>query len=252
MRDGIAGIGSGVYCRMVLEDRVAIVTGASQGIGLEFSKALVNRGAAVYGLARNKERLDKVRSDLGDTFHGISCDVGAEDQVQDAITSTAEEAGRIDILINNAGIGLFGAVESLDTDDWHRLFDTNVHGVFYCTRAVVPIMRSQSSGGGFGGHIVNISSVAGLVGNPSLSAYNFTKFGLRGFSEALMKEVRHDGIRVTCVYPGSVATPFFSNRDEDEWKLDPENIAATVIHILELPDDNLISDVVIRPLRPPR
>ena len=238
---------------MKLENHVAIVTGASQGIGLAFCRALVDRGAIVFGFARNLQWLAEAKSELGNDFHAISCDVGDTAQVSDCVDAVASEAGRIDVLVNNAGIGLFGPVESLSTKDWARLMDTNVNGVFYCTRAVVPVMKTQNERNGFGGHIVNVSSVAGLVGNPNLSAYNLTKFGLRGFSDSLMKELRHDGIRVTCMYPGSVKTAFVDKRPGgDDWKLQSEDIANTLIHILELPDDNLISDVVIRPLRPPR
>ena len=238
---------------MDLSDKVAIVTGASQGIGLAFCRALVDRGATVFGFARNRQRLADARKELGDAFHAIPCDVGDAAQIADCVDAVASEAGRIDVLINNAGIGLFGPVESLSTDDWARLMDTNVNGVFYCTRAVVPIMKAQNEQHGFGGHIVNISSVAGLVGNPTLSGYNLTKFGLRGFSDALMKELRHDGIKVSGIYPGSVATEFVpGGTDAGGWKIRPEEIADTLIHILEMPDNNLISDVVIRPLRPPR
>ena len=238
---------------MDLDSKVAIVTGASEGIGLAFCRALIGRGATVFGFARNRERLTDAEKELGDAFHAIPCDVGDAAQVADGVEVVMSEASRIDLLVNNAGIGLFGRVESLSTEDWARLMDTNVNGVFYCTRAAVPVMKAQNQATGFGGHIVNVSSVAGLVGNPNLSAYNLTKYGLRGFSDALMKELRHDGIRVTCLYPGTVKTAFVDNRPGgDDWKLQSENIAATLIHILELPDDNLISDVVIRPLRPPR
>lgn len=237
---------------MNLRNRIALVTGASKGVGLEISRALVAGGAVVYGLARGEDRLLTVADELGDSFRPMCCDVGSEDQVDRVVEQVIDGEGRIDILINNAGIGAFGPIEDLDSETWHRLFATNVHGVFYFTKSVVPVMKKQNEDSGFGGHIVNIASVAGLVGNAGLSAYNHTKFGLRGFTEALMKELRHDGIRLTTVYPGSVATPFFSDREQDHWKLKPENIAATVIHILEMPDDNLISEVVIRPLRPPK
>ncbi len=238
---------------MDLSGRTGLVTGASQGIGLAFCRALIDRGATVFGFARNQERLSEATANLGDGFEGIPCDVGDPDQVARGVEAVVSEAGRIDVLVNNAGIGLFGPVDSLSTEDWGRLIDTNVNGVFYCTRAVVPVMKSQNQAEGFGGHIVNVSSVAGLVGNPNLSAYNLTKYGLRGFSDALMKELRHDGIRVTCIYPGSVATTFVDDRATgQDWKLQTRDIADTLIHVLEMPDNNLISDVVMRPLRPPR
>ncbi len=238
---------------MNLKNKVAIVTGASQGIGLAFCRALIEKGVAVYGLARNPEKLDTASTALGESFHGLPCDVGDVDKVTKTIQDIVAEAGRIDILVNNAGIGFFASIESMSTQDWGRLMSTNVDGVFFCTRVVVPVMKAQNKQDGFGGHIINISSVAGLIGNPSLSGYNFTKFGLRGFSDALMKELRHDGIKVSGIYPGSVATEFIQGGAEaGEWKVQPDEIADTLIHILEMPDNNLISDVVIRPLRPPR
>ena len=237
---------------MELNHKVAIVTGASQGIGLSFCRALIARGTVVYGLARNPAKLEAVSDSLGDSFHAIQCDVSDVEHVAQVVRSIAKDAGRIDILVNNAGIGIFGPVESIPVEDWDRLMDTNVNGVFYCTRAVVPIMKTQNEEDGFGGHIINIGSVASLVGNPSLSGYNLTKFGLRGFSDALMKELRHDGIKVSGIYPGSVATDFVDGGSEGAWKIQPDEIADTLIHILEMPDNNLISDVVIRPMRPPR
>ena len=136
--------------------------------------------------------------------------------------------------------------------DWGVQIDTNLSGVFYCTRAVVPIMKAQNEQTGFGGHIVNIASIAGIVGNPNLSAYNATKFGLRGFSEATMKELRGFGIKVSVLCPGSTETGFgrkAGSRGAAQ-PMQPPDIAATVIHVLEAPDNYLISEVVMRPLRP--
>ena len=143
-------------------------------------------------------------------------------------------------------------MDELPLDEWQLQMDVNLNGLHYCTRAVVPTMKQQNAANGFGGHIVNIASVAGLVGNPSLSAYNATKFALRGYSEALMKELRTDGIKVTCVYPGSVATHFAdtAGRSGSPNPMRPEDIAATVVHVLEGPDNYLISEVMMRPLRP--
>jgi short-subunit dehydrogenase len=130
--------------------------------------------------------------------------------------------------------------------------ETNLRGVFLCTRAAVPTMKQQNEDSGFGGHIVNIASIAGLIGNPQIGAYNATKFGLRGFSDSLMKELRDDGIKVTCVYPGSIETHFADVADSSVAPnpMQPEDVSATVLHVLEGPDNYLISEVVMRPLRP--
>lgn len=237
---------------MDLQDKVAVVTGASAGLGLEFSKALIAKGAHVFGLARSKDRLDEIRDVLGDRFVPIECDVTKEDEVQAAFKTVKKEGKRLDVLVNNAGLGKFGPIDKLPLTEWDVQMETNLRGVFLCTREAIPAMKEQNEKTGFGGHIVNIASVAGLIGNPMIGAYNASKFGLRGFSEALMKEVREDGIKVSCIYPGSVETQFANTAGTSGSKnpMMPQDIAATVVHVIEAPDNYLISEVVMRPLRP--
>jgi NAD(P)-dependent dehydrogenase (short-subunit alcohol dehydrogenase family) len=237
---------------MDLTNAVAVVTGASKGLGAHLARTLANQGATVYGLARSTDKLDALQDDLGTAFRPVACDVRKEDQVASAFETVNTEAGRLDALLNNAGLGQFGPVDDLDTDAFDVQMDTNVRGVYLCTREAVPMMRAQNEATGFGGHIVNIASIAGLLGNPNISAYNASKFAVRGFSEAVMKEVREDGIRVTCLYPGSVDTNFFdvAGVEMTENPLRPEDVAATVQHVLESPTNHLISEVVMRPLRP--
>ena len=237
---------------MDLQDKVAVVTGASSGLGLEFSRLLIEKGAHVFGLARSAEKLHALRDRFGERFHPIPCDVTEETNVKHAFDAVEREAGRLDVLINNAGLGKFGPVDELPISHWAVQLDTNLSGVFLCTRAAVPMMKKQNEKNGFGGHIVNIASIAGLIGNPQISAYNATKFGLRGFSEALMKELRGDGIKVSCIYPGSVETNFsdVAGSNLAPNPMQPEDIAATVIHVIEAPENYLISEVVMRPLRP--
>lgn len=237
---------------MDLSDTVAVVTGASSGLGAQLSRTLAARGSTVFGLARSPDKLQALREEIGAAFHPLSCDVRDEDQVADAFETIREEGGRLDILINNAGLGQFGPVDDLSLDEWDVQIDTNLRGVFLCAREAVPTMREQNQDHGFGGHIVNIASIAGLLGNPNLTAYNASKFGVRGFSEALMKEVRDDGIRVTCLYPGSIDTNFFdvAGVEKTDNPLTPEDVTDTVLHVLEAPANHLISEVVLRPLRP--
>lgn len=233
---------------MELGGRTAIVTGASSGLGAEFSKALVDKGTIVYGLARRERRLAALARSLGKAFRPVVCDVTVESDIHAAIGLLSQ----IDILINNAGLGRFSPVDEQSSEDWGAQIDTNLSGVFYCTRAVVPVMKAQNARTGFGGHIINIASIAGLVGNPNLSTYNTTKFGLRGFSDAIMKELRASGIKVSVLCPGSVATGFGAkagSRSAAQPML-PANITATLIHVLEAPNNYLISEVVMRPLRP--
>ena len=233
---------------MDLSGKIAVVTGASSGLGSEFAQHLVRRGSTVYGLARRVDRLKLLESQLGTKFNPVECDVTDETAVELAFSGL----NHIDILINNAGLGRFSAIDAQTKEDWDAQIDTNLTGVYLCTRVVVPRMKAQNEQSGFGGHIINIASVAGLVGNANLSAYNATKFGLRGFSDATMKELRGYGIKVSCVCPGSVATEFgrVAGSSGAPNPMQPEDIAATVIHILESSDNYLISEVVMRPLRP--
>ena len=233
---------------MNLSQKVAVVTGASSGLGSAFARQLIHHGSTVYGLARRFDRLQSLQSELGPEFHPIECDVTNESAVNDAFSGLDQ----LDILINNAGLGRFSPVESQTKMDWDLQIDTNLTGVYLCTRAAVPIMKAQNQRTGFGGHILHIASVAGLVGNAHLSAYNATKFGLRGFSEATMKELRGDGIKVSCICPGSVETEFASVAGSQGAPnpMQPEDIASTVIHVLQAPNNYLISEVVMRPLRP--
>ena len=234
---------------MDLHTTVAVVTGASQGIGLATSRALVDAGAHVAGLARSKDDLRRVAETLGDAFTPVVCDVTDAQATAEAIDGVAEAHGRLDVLVNNAGLGRFGDVDALSLEDWNVQVDTNLSGVFHGTRAAVPHMKRQGEARGAdetAGFIVNVASIAGLIGNPQLSAYNATKHGLRGFSDAIMKELRPHGIKVSCLYPGSVATGF-SDRENPN-AMSPESIAATILHVLEAPHGTLLSEVVLRPM----
>ncbi len=237
---------------MLLENKTAVVTGASSGLGLAISRDLAHKGAKVFGLARRKEKLAAARADAGANFVPVVCDITDESDVARAFDVIQKAADSLDILVNNAGLGRFGALDSLSLEDWDVQMATNLRGVFLCTRAVIPTMKAQNVSGGFGGHIVNVASVAGLLGNPNIGAYNATKFGLRGLSESLMKEVRADGIKVTCIYPGSIETEFFERAGVpiSANPMTAQDVASTVLHVIEAPDNYLISEVMMRPLRP--
>lgn len=237
---------------MNLSEATVVITGASAGIGREMARRFAERGARIFGLARREERLEELGDELGDAFTGVRCDVTDERAVTDAFGEIREESERIDVLVNNAGFGAFGELDSFDLDTWDDLFDTNVRGVFLCTQQVIPLMRAQNEAEGFGGHIVNIASIAGLIGNPKIGAYNATKFSVRGLSESMMKELRGDGIKVTCIYPGSIETEFFevAGSDLTSNPLQPEDVAASVLHVVDSPPNHLVSEVVMRPLRP--
>lgn len=173
---------------MDLQNAVVVVTGASRGIGLAIARRFLDSGARVAGLARSEDALDRLSEALGDAFTPVVCDVTDADATRAAIDRIAEDLGQIDVLVNNAGLGRFDPVDEQTVDDWNVQVDTNLSGVFHCTRAVVPQMKAQGESRGAdatAGFIVNVASIAGLVGNPQLSGYNATKFGLRGFSDAI-------------------------------------------------------------------
>lgn len=232
---------------MNINNKIAIVTGASSGLGADFSRRLIKKGAVVYGLARRGDKLKELRGELGDQFRGVEMDITRESQVRSWIAETFTDV-QPDILINNAGIGLFSEIDNLSSEDWHTMVNLNLNAVYYMTSAVVPLLKENESVC----HIINIGSVAGRLGNPRLSGYNATKFALSGFSDALMKELRNFGIKVTCMYPGSIATEFFKNSGNElhDKMMKSDDVATVLINILEMPDNFLIDEIVMRPLFP--
>ncbi|HEX8776118.1 MAG TPA: SDR family oxidoreductase [Pyrinomonadaceae bacterium] len=238
---------------MNLSGKTAIVTGGTKGIGRAIAEALVREGAGVCISARHADEVERAASEIGDagegTVTGAVCDVRDYDEVRALFEHTVAELGGVDILINNAGIGLFGRVEELSPEDFRAVLETNLFGVFYCCHEAIPQMKRRG-----GGYIINISSLAGVNAHPQMSAYNASKFGLNGFSEALMQEVRHDGIKVSYIMPGSVNTHFGDEEPsaEKSWQLQPEDIAQVVIDLLNHPERSLPSRVEIRPSRPPK
>lgn len=231
---------------MNLKNKTAIITGASSGIGAFFCRELVNQGSKVYALARSEDKLQKLKAELGNLLIPVVADVTDTTFLQSFVDNLP--ANEPDILINNAGFGAFDNVEDMEISTWDSMIQTNLSAVFYITRLVVPRMKKNEAVC----HIVNIASVAGLLGNPKLTAYNASKFGLRGFSEALFKELRYDGIKVTCMFPGSIATPFFDKvgMEQHSNMLQPEDVAIFLRQILEFPDNFLIDEVTLRPLDP--
>lgn len=234
---------------MHLSSKNAIVTGASSGIGSKFSQDLIAKGATVYGLARSEDKLKNIQSELGDLFIPVVIDITDHEAIKKWIDLTFEDDKLPDILINNAGLGLFGDVDELPLEDWQTMIDTNLSGVFYMTSQVVPLMKRNEKVC----HIINIASIAGKIGNPQMSGYNASKFGVRGFSESLFKELRYDGIKVTCFYPGSIATNFFDNAEGMETHpnmMQPEDVSKLLINVLETADNFLINEITMRPLNP--
>ncbi len=234
---------------------VAFVTGGTRGIGLAVVQALVARGDSVVLTGATVESALRAETavalEAGDATRvmGVGCDVRDRPSVRRAVEAAVQRFGGLDLLVNNAGVGTGAPIEYLDEAEWHRLIDTNLTGVFHCSQAAIPHLKARG-----GGWIVNVSSLAGKNAFAGGAAYCATKAGLDAFSEALMQEVRHDGIRVAHVCPGSVATGFNDRAPESgaEWKLHAEDVAAVIVHLLSHPPRSLPSRVEIRPARPPR
>lgn len=236
---------------MELNNRVAVVTGGSKGIGFAIAAALLQEGAKVFICGRDKEQLEKAAIELsayGSVESGV-CDVGSESQVSGMLRKCVADFGGVDILVNNAGVGVFGkSVEDISPEEFRTIIKTNLTGTFYACHFAVPEMKKRG-----GGYIFNISSLAGQNAHPGMAAYNASKFGLNGFTEALMQEVRHDGIKVSYICPGSVNTEFGGDTvsEDKAWQLQPADIARTVLDLLRFPENALPSKVEIRPSKPP-
>lgn len=231
---------------MNVQGKTAVVTGASRGLGHALSEALVKKGVRVFGVARNRTLLESIQASLGSLFVPVQLDITKADFVESWIHNSFSDSNCPDILINNAGIGAFKKVDETDTELWANMMNTNLNGVFYVTSGLVRLMKRKNSPS----HIVNIGSVLGTVGKAEATAYSASKFGIRGFSESLYMELRHHGIKVTCVCPGSIETSFFqdSGISASPSMLQPADVANTIVHILETPDTMLINEIILRPL----
>jgi hypothetical protein len=231
-----------------IKDKVAVVTGGTKGIGRAVAESLLKEGAQVFTCARKEDELRRCVEEIN--THGAVCDVRDENQVRAMFDECVRVFGGVDILVNNAGVGIFGkTVEEMSSDEFRLILETNLFGVFHCCHAAIPLMKQRG-----GGYIFNISSLAGTNAHPKMAAYNASKFGLNGFSEALMQEVRYDNIKVSYIMPGSVNTHFGGDepREENSWQLQSEDIAQVVIDLLKFNERALPSRVEIRPSKPPK
>ena len=237
-----------------LKDKVAVVTGGTRGIGYSIAEALLAEGAKVFVCGRDqrvlKTALEKLRGAGPDRVDGMVADVRRYEDCRKLVHAAAERFGGLDILVNNAGVGFFKPVDQLTVEEWDTTIQTNLSGVFYCCHEAIPLLRKRG-----GGYIFNISSLAGVNPMPTGSAYNASKFGLNGFTEAMMQDVRYDGIRVSYLMPGSVDTDFAAapgSKSRETWKLTGEDIAKAVIDLYKFPRTALASRIEMRPSQPPR
>jgi 3-oxoacyl-[acyl-carrier protein] reductase len=233
-----------------LSNKIALVTGASRGIGRAIAKMLLTEGAQVAICGRSQHSLERTAAELSAETGGKvkikAADVSKCEQVGELFKFIDQELGAIDVLINNAGVGVFRPVSELSIDEWKQTLEINLSGAFYASREA--LLRFGTRGSGF---IVNIGSLAGKHAFAGGAAYNASKFGLLGFSEAMMQDVRKGNVRVSYVMPGSVATEFGgSSGSGSDWKIQPDDVAEVVRMLLKMPARTLVSSVEIRPANP--
>lgn len=229
-------------------ETVIAITGATSGIGRALAEALAPRGVRLALMARSGDVLDELEPQLrkagaADVLVRAG-DVGDPEAAPAWIASILDKWGRLDVLVNNAGVGIMKPVAELSDADWNTSLSTNVTGPFRLIRAALPAMQGAGAG-----HIVNVSSIAGQVGFAGGGAYVASKFALEGLSECLMQEVRKEGVKVTVVEPGSVDTRFDAKdpTKDTSWKIQPEEIARTIIYALESPTGTMPNKIQIRP-----
>lgn len=235
-----------------LTGRVAVVTGASSGIGAATARLLVEEGVKVVLTARRTDRLDELAEELGDAATAIATDVGKAEEVERLFAAVRDRFGGLDLLFNNAGLGINGSFADTDPSDWRTQIDANLYGVLNCTHAAIPLMRGRE-----GAMISTVSSVGGRYGIAGWSIYNATKFAVVGFSDALRKELGPDGIRVSVIEPGAVWTEWGDNvppermreRREKVDALQPDDIAQALVYSFAQPSRVLVEEILVRPVR---
>jgi 3-oxoacyl-[acyl-carrier protein] reductase len=244
-----------------LESKTAIVTGGTRGIGRALALRLLAEGARVAVCGSRQKSIDdalEFLSSKGQVF-GMVADVSKLEDVRAFIAAVKQRFGAIHILINNAGAGIFRSVADLTPEEWQRMIGLNLSGAYYCCHEILPIFRQ-----GGGGDVINISSLAGKNAFAGGAGYNASKFGLNGFSEAMMLDNRNAGVRVSTIMPGSVDTEFGRNqpdsgsdadrgsdKERNAWKIAPEDIADIMFTVLRMPRRTTISQIEVRPSLPP-
>lgn len=237
---------------MIQNDKVAIITGGNSGIGYGIAESLLNEGYKVALTSRSQKRADEAIEKLGKLGKGevigLELDVRSFEEQEKAVATVLKRWGRVDVFIANAGIGHFAPIEELSVEKWHETIDTNLTGPFYSIKASVNALKESK------GYFITISSLAGTNFFAGGSAYNASKFGLTGFSQAIMLDLRNSGVKVTTIMPGSVATAFNNHEvdDQDGWKIQKEDMGQLVVDLLKMNHRTLPSKVEIRPTQPPQ
>ncbi|MGD0134588.1 MAG: SDR family oxidoreductase [Bryobacteraceae bacterium] len=237
-----------------LTGKTAVVTGATRGIGFALAGVLADAGATVAICGRSQASVDEAVRGLTNERNrkvaGKVADVRTSTDVAALFEWVEREAGGPDILVNNAGLGIMRSTAELTVNDWQQTIETNLSGAFYCSREALARMKNRG-----GGYIINIGSLAGKKAFAGGAAYNASKFGLNGFTEAMMLDHRYDNVRVTHIMPGSVDTDFSgrsakADSPKAEWKIAPQDIGEIVLMLLRMPERTLVSQVEVRPAKP--
>lgn len=235
---------------MALKHKTALITGGTKGIGYGIAQVLINEGFRVAITGRNEETLQEAIAQLNHIKEGyalgIVADVRDFESQQDAVAQVVDQWGGLDVLVANAGVGHFAPIETLTAEQWQETIDINLTGVFYSVKAALPALKKSK------GYLITIASLAGTNFFANGAAYNASKFGLVGFTQAVMLDVRNDGIKVTTIMPGSVAT-YFNNHEpseRDAWKIQPEDIGQMVADLLKMNPRTLPSKIEVRPTMP--
>ncbi len=235
-----------------LTGKTALITGGSKGIGLGIAEAMIEQGMKVAITSRSQSAADQAAADLNKIKPGhaigLEADVRSLEAQQASVQKVLDEWGQLDVLIANAGLGHFASIEDLTTEQWNEVIDINLTGVFHSVKAAIPALKKTE------GYIITIASLAGTNFFANGAAYNASKFGLVGFTQAVMLDLRHEGIKVSTIMPGSVST-YFNGRtptDAEAWKIQPEDLGQMTIDLLKMHPRTLPSKVEVRPSQPPK
>lgn len=235
-----------------LENKVALITGGSKGIGFGIAASLLEQNMKVGITSRSQESADKAAEELQKIGKGevlaLQADVRDLDSQNQAVKKLLNQWGSLDLLVANAGVGHFASIEEMTPELWNQTIDTNLTGVFYSIKATVEAIKKAK------GYIITISSLAGANFFPQGSAYNASKFGLTGFTQSVMLDLRQHDVKVTTIMPGSVTSHFNQHTpsDADSWKIQPEDLGQMVVNLMQLPPQTLPSKIEVRPTKPPK
>ncbi|TDS12826.1 NADP-dependent 3-hydroxy acid dehydrogenase YdfG [Maribacter caenipelagi] len=230
-----------------LKNKVAYITGGTKGIGFAVAQTLLNQGMRVAVSGRSQESVDKALKDFNnDAVLGIVSDVAKMADEKNAVSKIMEKWGQVDVVLANAGVGNFAPIDEMTDEDWHQMIDTNLNGAFHTLKASVEALKKSE------GYYITLASLAGTNFFAKGAGYNASKFGVVGFTQAAMLDLRQYGIKVSTIMPGSVSTHFNNNEpdEKDAWKIQPEDIGELVLDLLQMNERTLPSKIEVRPTRP--